>query len=189
MARVPLIVMRMTVPDEELAEAAARGDRDAFALLLERHYDGVFRLSFRLSGRRDWAEDLTQEVCMALPRKLAGFRREARFTTWLWRVVVNAVHDRRRRETAQRRAADCWGDRELDRRAEIEEEAEAMGWLRAAMSCLPEDLRDTLALTLDGEMTHAEAAAVLGLSEGTVSWRLSEVRRRLKAMRQEELRA
>jgi RNA polymerase sigma-70 factor (ECF subfamily) len=103
--------------------------------------------------------------------------------------VVNAVHDRRRREAVRVRVADGWGDREIDRQAEIAEEAEAMGWLRAAMAGLPEELRDTLALTLDGEMTHAEAAAVLGLSEGTVSWRLSEVRRRLRAMREEELRA
>jgi RNA polymerase sigma-70 factor (ECF subfamily) len=181
--------MRMAVSDEELAEAAARGDRDAFGALLARHYDSVFRLAFRLTGRRDWAEDLTQDVCVALPGKLRGFRGEARFTTWLWRVVVNAVHDRRRREAVRAKAADGWGDREIDRQAEIAEEAEAIGWLRAAMAGLPEELRDTLALTLDGEMTHAEAAAVLGLSEGTVSWRLSEVRRRLRAMKQEELRA
>jgi RNA polymerase sigma-70 factor (ECF subfamily) len=181
--------MRMAVTDEDLAGAAARGDRDAFAALLDRHYDGMFRLAFRLTGRKDWAEDLTQDVCLALPMKLRGFRAEARFTTWLWRVVVNAVHDRRRREAVRARAADGWGDREIGRRAEIAEEGEAMAWLRAAMAVLPEDLRDTLALTLDEEMTHAEAAAVLGLSEGTVSWRLSEVRRRLRAMREEELRA
>ena len=153
------------------------------------HAGNLPGLAFRLTGRKDWAEDLTQDVCLALPAKLRGFRGEARFTTWLWRVVVNSVHDRRRREAVRARAADGWGDREIDRQAEIAEEGEAMEWLRAAMAALPEDLRDTLALTLEGEMTHAEAAAVLGLSEGTVSWRLSEVRRRLRAMREEELRA
>jgi RNA polymerase sigma-70 factor, ECF subfamily len=179
----------MTTPDEDLAEAAARGDRDAFSALLDRHYEGVFRLVFRLTGRRDWAEDVTQDVCAALPAKLRGFRREARFTTWLWRVTVNAVHDRRRREAVKSKAAEGWGDWEIARRAEADEAAEAMDWLRQAMALLPDDLRDTLALTLDGEMTHGEAAAVLGLSEGTVSWRLSEVRRRLRAMRQAEERA
>ena len=57
------------------------------------------------------------------------------------------------------------------------------------MSALPEDLRDTAALTMGDEMTHAEAAEALGISEGTVSWRLSEIRKRLKAMRDEELSA
>ena len=56
------------------------------------------------------------------------------------------------------------------------------------MGSLPPDLRDTLALILDEEMTHAEAAVVLDVSEGTVSWRMSEVRKRLRAMSMEEAR-
>ncbi len=121
----PTIVMRMIVSDENLAHAAAEGDGDAFALLLERHYDGVFRLAFRLMGARDQAEDLTQDVCAALPAKISSYRGAARFTTWLWRVVVNAAHDRRRRAATHARHAAGWGDWEVDRRAANDETAEA----------------------------------------------------------------
>ena len=82
-----------------------------------------------------------------------------------------------------------WGNWERNRRAAAGDTAKQLDWLRQSMAALPEDLRDTVALTLDSELTHAEAAEVLGVSEGTVSWRLSEVRRRLRAMRQKELRA
>ena len=54
--------MRMTTTDEALATAAAGGDRDAFATLIERRYDDLFRLTFRLTGRRAEAEDLTQDT-------------------------------------------------------------------------------------------------------------------------------
>ena len=62
--------MRMTVSDEALARAAADGDLDAYSALLARHYDRIFALSFRLTGRREEAEDLTQDVCEALPGKM-----------------------------------------------------------------------------------------------------------------------
>ena len=64
----------MKTSDEDLALAAAGGDADAFSTLLARHYDRVFRLAFRLTGRADRAEDLTQDICAALPVKIAGFR-------------------------------------------------------------------------------------------------------------------
>jgi RNA polymerase sigma-70 factor (ECF subfamily) len=57
--------------------------------------------------------------------------------------------------------------------------------LTTAMRALPDDLRDTLALVLDG-IGHAEAGEILGISEGTVSWRMSEVKKRLRAMKEEE---
>ena len=63
----PTNVMRMETSDESLARAAAEGDSHAFSLLLERHYDRVFRLAFRLTGAAAEAEDLTQDVCAALP--------------------------------------------------------------------------------------------------------------------------
>ena len=183
MARVLLIVMRMTTSDEALAMAAAGGDAQAFSALITRHYDRVFRLSFRLMGTRAEAEDLTQDVCAALPAKLRAFRGDAQFTTWLYRVVMNAAHDRRRRAASHARAADGWGEVELARRAEAVETTEVMDWLTRAMSALPGDLRDTVALVMD-EMTHAEVATVLDVSEGTVSWRMSEVKKRLRKMKE-----
>ncbi len=181
--------MRMTTGDDDLALAAAGGDRDAFADLLARHYDGLFRLAFRLTGRREAAEDLTQDICLALPAKLGGFRGEARFTTWLYRVAVNAAHDRRRRAATHARAADGWGDWEVNRRAAAADTAEGLDWLAEAMTALPGDLRDTLALTLADELTQAEAAQALGIAEGTVAWRLSEARKKLRAMREKDLTA
>jgi len=178
--------MRMNTPDEDLAIAAARGDATAFAALLERRYDSLFALCFRLTGSRAEAEDLTQDICLSLPAKLTGYRATARFTTWLYRVAVNAAHDRRRRHATHARAADGWGDWELGRRADIATGAHHRDWLCTAMARLPADLRDTLALTIDDEMTHGEAGIALGISEGTVSWRLSEIRKRLRDMAQQE---
>jgi RNA polymerase sigma-70 factor (ECF subfamily) len=177
----------MTTGDDDLARAAADGDSNAFALLLERHYDTLLRVTFRLTGRRDAAEDVTQDICLALPAKLTNFRGEAKFTTWLYRIAVNAVHDRRRRAATRARAADGWGDWELNRRAADADTAQGLDWLQHAMATLPDDLRDTAALTMGDEMSHAQAARVLGISEGTVSWRLSEIRKRLRALRDKEL--
>lgn len=188
MARVTDNVMRMDCSDETLARVAADGDATAFALLLERRYDGLFALAYRLTGSRAEAEDLTQDICVALPGKLAGFRAEAKVTTWLYRVAVNAAHDRRRRAAAHSRAARGWGDWEVGRHAAQKEDAQRHDWLAEAMTALPEDLRDTLALLLEDELTHSEAARVLGVSEGTISWRVSEAKKRLRILAAEDKR-
>ena len=177
--------MRMTVSDEDLATAAANGDRQAFASLLERHYDRLFALTFRLTGGRAEAQDLTQDICAALPAKLASYRGQSKVTTWLYRVAVNAAHDRRRRMATYVKASDGWGDWEIARQDEISTGCEHLDWLTAAMAKLSHDLRDTLALVFD-DLTHAEVASILGVSEGTISWRMSEAKKRLRAIRAEE---
>lgn len=171
--------------DNELALAAAGGDAAALGRLLRLHYDRLFRLCFRLTGSQPDAEDLTQDICAALPAKLGGFRAEARFTTWLYRLAVNASHDRRRRHATHAKAAHGWGDWELNRRAADEETAQSIDWLTQAMRSLPDDLRDTLALVLD-DVTHADAGSILGVSEGTISWRISQAKKHLAQMRREE---
>lgn len=178
--------MLMDTPDETLATHAAQGDRTAFSVLLNRHYDRVFGLAFRLTGNRAEAEDLAQDICAALPSKLRNWRGEARFTTWLYRVVVNASHDLRRRQATRSRAALGWGDWELARQDEIATQADATAWLTEAMTRLSPELRDTVALTLGEEMSQAEAGQVLGVSEGTIAWRMSEVKKRLRAMAKED---
>ena len=178
--------MLMETSDDTLANAAAGGDRAAFGLLVQRHYDRVFGLACRLTGSRAEAQDLTQDILAALPAKLLNWRGEARFTTWLYRVVVNATHDLRRRQASRARAASGWGDWEIARQDEISESRAALTWLQSALAGLPHDLRETVALILGEELTQAEAASVLGLSEGTVAWRMSEVKKRLRAMAAEE---
>ena len=178
--------MLMETPDETLAAAAANGDRDAFAALLARHYDRIFSLSYRLLGSRAEAQDLTQDICAALPSKLRNWRGEARFSTWLYRVTVNATHDRRRRHASHSRAAAGWGDWEIARQDAIETDRAAKDWLTQTMTQLPADLRDTAALILGCEMTQAEAGLILGISEGTVAWRMSELKKRLRAIAAEE---
>ncbi len=174
--------MLMNTPDETLATAAAGGDRAAFAVLVGRHYDRIHGLAWRLTGAKAEAQDLTQDICAALPAKLRHWRAEARFTTWLYRVVVNAAHDQRRRQATRVKAADGWGDWEIARQDEITVEAEQMDWLSTALSRLPPELRDTVALVLGEELTQAQAGEVLGVSEGTIAWRMSEVKKRLRAM-------
>ena len=177
--------MRMMSDDKNLAMAAAGGDADAFAVLVQRRYDGVFRLCFRLTGSKAGAEDLTQDICAALPAKLRSYRGDAAFTTWLYRLVVNAAHDRRRKQATQARAAQGWGDWELNRVAANTDTAAQVDWLTASMGQLPHDLADTLALVLD-DMTHKAAADVLGVSEGTISWRISEAKKHLRRLRDSE---
>ena len=181
----PTTVMRMTTSDEDLAMAAARGDGQAFAALLDRHYDRLFAFCFRLTGARAEAEDLTQDICAALPAKLQSYERRAKVTTWLYRVALNAAHDRRRRQATYTQATAGWGDWEVARTATNAETAAQVDWLTEAMRQLPVDLRDTLALILD-DMTQAEAASVMRVSEGTIAWRVSDAKKRLKALMERE---
>jgi RNA polymerase sigma-70 factor (ECF subfamily) len=178
--------MLMDTSDETLATAAAQGDRAAFATLVGRSYDRIFALGWRLTGNRAEAEDLTQDICAALPMKLLHYRPEARFTTWLYRVTVNAAHDRRRRQATRARASDGWGDWEIARQDEIAVEAERTDWLAQAMTGLTVELRDTVALVLGQELSQAQAGEVLGVSEGTIAWRMSEVKKRLRKIAVQE---
>ena len=180
------IVMLMDTPDETLATAAASGDRAAFGVLIQRHYDRVQGLAWRLTGNPVEAQDLAQDIFAALPAKLRHWRAEARFSTWLYRVVVNAAHDQRRRHATRTKAADGWGDWEIARQDEIVAERARLDWLAHAMTQLSPELRDTVALVLGEELTQARAGEVLGLSEGTIAWRMAEVKKRLRAMAQEE---
>ena len=177
--------MRMNVSDEDLALAAAGGDATAFELLLGRVYDRLFALCFRLTGARAEAEDLTQDICLSLPARLAGYRGDAKVTTWLYRVAVNAATDRRRRAASYARASDGWVDVEIDRQKASVEAAENADWLTRTMAGLSPALRDTLALVLD-DVTQAEAAEILGVSEGTIAWRVAEAKKKLREMKELE---
>ncbi|MEM8753340.1 MAG: RNA polymerase sigma factor [Pseudomonadota bacterium] len=177
--------MRMRTEDEALAIAAGRGDRAAFAALVERSYDRLFRLCWRLTGSADRAEDLAQEVCVKLPRALRSYRGDAAFATWLHRIALNAARDAARRDGARNRAMAGYAA-EAPLRAPDGEADEADAWLQAALARLKPDLAETAALVVGEGMSQADAAQVLGVSPGTVAWRMSEVKKALRAAAERE---
>jgi DNA-directed RNA polymerase specialized sigma24 family protein len=84
-------------PDRDLVDRAAGGDRHAFESLLRQHYDRIHRVAWQLTGSGSHAEDIAQDVCCTLVEKIGSFKGEAKFTTWLTGIVVNACRDHRRR--------------------------------------------------------------------------------------------
>jgi len=172
--------------DNELALQAAMGDRAAFARLIERHYGRIHALAWRFAGGPPDSEDLAQDVCLALGQRIRSFRGESGFTTWLYRVVLNAARDRWRRADAQARAVAAHADlADLARGADADR-AQKADWARQVISGLAEGLRETAVLVLDEGLSHAEAARVLDVAETTISWRLMEIRKALKAALAEE---
>ncbi|WP_343517639.1 sigma-70 family RNA polymerase sigma factor [Sphingomonas sp.] len=147
--------------------------------MLERHYDRIHGLAWQLTGSRADADDIAQDVCCTLVERIGSFRGEARFTTWLCGIVFNACRDlhRRRRSFsgfAQRFAVVAGLAPGPDGR----DLHDAM-WVKSAIARLPAAYRDTVVLVAGQQLTHAEAAAIMGVAEATVSWRMHEVRRLL----------
>ncbi|MEM7522588.1 MAG: RNA polymerase sigma factor [Pseudomonadota bacterium] len=178
----------METGDEALATAAGQGDRAAFATLVDRHYDRLFRLCWRLTGSADRAEDLAQDVCLKLPRALRGFRGDARFTTWLHSVALNAARDAGRRDGTRKKAMAAYAaEAPLATAGGLSAGGEDLGdWLTRALTALKPDLAETAALIVGEEMSQAEAAEALCVSPGTVAWRMSEVKKALRKIAEAE---
>ncbi len=169
--------------DKELAAGAAAGDRAAFAALLERHYDRIHALAWRWSGSRDKAQDIAQEVCLKLACAIRSFRGEAQFSTWLYRLAYTTAIDHLRAGqrivplSASHISAlmEVPGGEEPDAIVEGQE-------LWAAVRALPGQQRDAVLLVYGEDLSHAEAAEIMGITEKTVSWHLFEARKRLRTL-------
>ena len=176
----------MTTGDNDLAERAGGGDRDAFRVLLERHYDRMYRLAYRFCGNHADAEDLAQDICVDLPSKLRSYRGDAQFTTWLYRVVVNASRDLRRKQVTAERVTETFAEVEDLARADEAQTRNDMAWVYETLTAMNADLHETALLVLAEGLSHGEAAEVLDVKESTISWRMHEIRKELKRLLDEE---
>lgn len=167
--------------DAEIIAATIAGDRDAFGALLRCHYDRIHGLAWQLTGSRADADDIAQDVCCVLAEKLPSFRGDAKFTTWLCSIVFNACRDFHRRRSALTRFTGRLSVMAgLARGPDGRDLYDAM-WIESAIARLKPDLRETAVLIAGHQLTHAEAAQILGIAETTVSWRMHEIRRQLAA--------
>ena len=161
--------------DADLVTAAAAGDRSSFEALLRRHYDRIHGIAWQLTGSRADAEDVAQDVCLALVEKIGSFRGQAKFTTWLTGITFNACRDFRRR----RRSLGGMIDK-LTILAGIQQTHSDPYdgiWVKSAVARLKPEIRDTVVLVAGQQLTHAEAAEILGVAENTIAWRMHEARK------------
>jgi len=163
--------------DADLVAAAVAGRRDAFEALLRRHYDRIHGLAWRMTGSRTDADDIAQDVCCALVEKIATYRGEAKFTTWLTGITFNAVRDFRRRRRSLGGMIDRLTVLAGLAQAVVARDPYDSVWVKSAIARLKPMLRETAVLVAGEQLTHEEAAAILGVSENTVAWRMHEIRR------------
>jgi RNA polymerase sigma-70 factor (ECF subfamily) len=175
-----------------LVEAAQAGSREAFGELVTLHETVVYRTALAALARREDAEDVAQEAFVLAWRKLAGFRGDATFRTWLLAIVWRKALDRRRaRQLWWSRTAVTAQDAEVDR---VETLADALPGpeqttlardlarrVRDEIGRLRPKLRDALLLASSGEYSYGEIAEMLRIPIGTLKWRVAEARRIVSA--------
>jgi RNA polymerase sigma-70 factor (ECF subfamily) len=173
------------VTDEELVLRARQGDPEAFDQLVVRHQSAVYRAALAALGAPEDAEEAAQDAFVRAWSHLHRFRGDSSFKTWLLTIAWNQAITRRRRLTS-------WLTRvttidsvvepadEGPRQDAVVHDAELLRHARHAIQALTPKLRDALLLAQSGDYGYDEIAAMLSVPTGTVKWRVSEARRKVR---------
>jgi RNA polymerase sigma-70 factor (ECF subfamily) len=172
-----MMVMAEQLISGQVIEACQQGDRAAFQLLFETYKDKVFSIAvYSSGGDRAVADDVTQQIFLKLFTAIRQFRGDSEFTTWLYRLVVNACLDERRR----RRRLLPWGEtvamrNPSDKKPQEKQYArrEVSEAVQAAIADLKPKFRLPILLKYIEGLSYEEIATVMGCSKGTVASRLN----------------
>ena len=178
-------------PDAELVQSCQKAlctslDGD-FRRLYERYKDRVYNVCFRITGNATDALDASQETFGILFRRIGEFRFQSRFSSWVYRIAVNASIDLRRRSRTRRLASleavqDAGGedgprfelsDERTEKPAEVASRHELETAIQRATDRLSDKLRAIVVLRYSQNLSYEELAETLGISLGTVKSRLS----------------
>jgi RNA polymerase sigma-70 factor (ECF subfamily) len=175
-------------PDSELIAQAAAGDHSAFHLLVERHRSMVYRVAYQFAGNHHDAEDIAQDVFIKVYRSLGRFRQDAQLTSWIYRIVMNACIDHRRRQMSA--GAAPFGDEAELMMLNTPEDApgpeqqayagELGEVLETEINRLPPGQRIVFIMRHHQGLKLGEIADALGLAEGTVKRQLHAAVQRLR---------
>lgn len=173
--------------EQVLVMRAQRGDQEAFRVLVERYQKLVYTLALRLVSNPHDGEDVAQEAFLSAWKGLPKFRMDAKFSTWLYRLTVNAATDllrRRQKEQTHHSLEDEQQPVQVpDRTPGPEEQAQAAerrAILQRAIDSLTENHRKILLLREVNGLDYQEIGQVLELTPGTVKSRLARARRELR---------
>ena len=163
--------------DAELVERFRGGDAEAFAALVHRHRDRVYRVCLRVTGDVEEALDASQEAFLSALRNLDRFRGDAAFTTWIHRIAVNASYDRLRAR-ARAPVLHAVGDDDAphpEPGPAVPDHADAVADandVAAALALVPEEFRAALVLADVEDLPYDEISSILEVPVGTVKSRV-----------------
>ncbi len=190
-----LLAMARQPSDDELVRRFKDGDRSAYAEIVRRYQDRVFTQCLRWMGDRQVAEEVAQDVFLALFRALPRFRGDAQLSTWVYRVVVNHCKNRRlyRQRRHHHRHEPLEGDRDDDAPARqlpgdgpgtdaSVRKSEAAKLLAAGLAQLEEEQRTIIILRDVQDLAYEEISEILELPRGTVKSRLHRARAQLASV-------
>lgn len=176
--------MEDAATDAELVQACQAGDRTAFDTLVQRHQRQVYGLCYRFVGSHEDAADLAQDTFVRAYRSIDGFKADAAFGTWLYRIAVNVCLNRKALKPApiepladvdRQPSAHDGADVTLLRREESVR-------VRRAIARLPDKQRATLVLRAYHDLPHEEIAQVLGTTAGASKANFFHALRNLKRL-------
>jgi RNA polymerase sigma factor (sigma-70 family) len=167
-----------------IARVVVSDDRHAFGELVRRHQSAVRATLRKLtSGNTALADDLAQETFLLAYRNLKSFRQEARFSTWLYRIAYNAflADTRKMKELPLPEDADTLAPGEVAEGRSVARSAAMSIDLERAMAVLSNAERAAIVQCYHNDLTHEEAAGVLGCPIGTVKTHILRAKEKLKA--------
>jgi RNA polymerase sigma-70 factor (ECF subfamily) len=171
------MMAEQTVVDERVIEACQAGDREAFRLLFEAYKDRVFSIAvYSFGGDEAAASDVSQQIFLKLMTSIGQFRGNSAFTTWLYRLVVNACTDEHRKRKRFLPFGESTPMSKIEERRPQEKryaQRELADSVQAAISELKPKLRMPILLKYLEDLSYEEIARVLGCSKGTVASRLN----------------
>jgi RNA polymerase sigma-70 factor (ECF subfamily) len=174
----PSRVLLRELADEDLMARVRDGEIAAFEVIYDRHGGVAFSLAYRICGTRASAEEVVQEVFLALWRSAERYdRTRGSVRTWVLGIVHNRAIDALRRSVVhdRRRASDEGIEERLEAPQRTEEEVahrDEAREIRAALGALPEEQSRVIELAYFGGFTHTEIAEMLGAPVGTIKGRM-----------------
>src|SRR5258708_15503535 len=156
--------------DEELMTAVQQGDSHALGILFDRHHQSLYRYFLRMSGSASVSEDLTQDVFLRLLRKGDTWQKDARFTSWMYRIAHNSFIDQTRK-----RKWEAAMPEHLDTAAPASnnlERHQEHALLRRALMALPPHKRELLVLSRYQGFKYEQIGELLGIETNTVKVRV-----------------
>lgn len=181
----------MRLSDEELVEAFQQGDSSAFDQLVSRWDRKIQGAIYRMVGSGEESRDLCQEAFLKAYRGLSGFKKEARFSSWLYQIAVNVCRDRMRRQRGKTvvsldemsNAGELPFKGTAPSALELMEAGDLSRTVAAAVASLPEEQREVVVLKEYQDLTFLEIAEALDVPVSTVKTRLyrglTQLRQRL----------